>query len=108
MPHSIPSFVARTGLAVALSLPPFPLFAQDTPATPPAPSSPVAPTAGAASSELDALEAAAPKDFSDPVALAASQARVTTLIERNVLQTAADFRRAALLLNSADFRITRM
>ncbi|HWA24810.1 MAG TPA: hypothetical protein VG734_03975 [Lacunisphaera sp.] len=78
--------------------------AEPSPASPPA-----APAPSVAAKALDELEAQAPKDMKDFVAVAASHARAIALVESNTLQTGEDFRRAALLLrfNLNEYRIVR-
>lgn len=49
--------------------------------------------------QLSAIEATAPKEWKDPVAIAASHAQVIALIDANALKTASDYRRAATLFN---------
>ena len=63
-----------------------------------------------AAKALDVLEAQAPKEWKDPLAIAASHGRVIALIEGNTLATGEDYRRAAMMLqfHLGEYRIVRL
>lgn len=94
-----PVFVAFAGICAALCFPT--VRAEEAPAS----TTPAAPLP-----TLEALEAAAPKDWKDQGALIANQNRVIALVESNTLQTGAEFLRASNLLaiHQSEHPILRM
>ena len=94
-----PLFVALAGIAAVLCVPS--ARAEEAPATP---------TPAAAPLTLDALEAAAPKDWKDQAAVIANQDQALALIQGNALQTGPDFFRASNLFtfNRGEYRIGRI
>jgi|GEM_PF-598079 len=99
MPPRYPLFVAFAGICAALCVP-----------STRAADAPTAPTPANAPLTLDALEAAAPKDWKDQAAVIANQDQALAFIQGNALQTGSDFFRASNLFafNRGEYRIGRI